>query len=221
MGRPKKYESSRSRSFLLPSELLDQIEEAAEKRKKDSSDVVRELLEANIGVYLKESEKVWKQHMQKAIADAENDPDVCDLFTKFKGKKQLVLPLDIGLKKPQLLLLMEALRAYRDLSSIDTQEAEDSVHARLEELAVGVGVDQRTKDCILGLQRLFEEGELFISRDEHDDSILLKVREALHERLNRRELDDQFVKDLYWLIKKKRFFKWAWEEGGVQVYRKG
>src|SRR5271170_4979301 len=115
MSRKRVIVDSKSRSFILPAALLVLIERAAEKRKIEASAVVRELLDSNILEYVEKSEPIWRDLSRKAIEAVKKDPDVLPLFEKWKGRKQLVLPLDTGLNKSQVSVLKEALEAYRDL----------------------------------------------------------------------------------------------------------
>jgi hypothetical protein len=201
MGRPRKFENSRSRSFLLPGDLLDKIEAAAEKRKLDASDVVRELLETNIARYLRESDTVWRRHLREAIAAAKEDPAVLDLFEKYKDRKQLVLPLNSKLKKAQLLLLMEALEAHRALRDSAAQDQADDLHPLLREMAEGAG--EKMQEHLGWLNRLYEDGKLWLDRDAETEAITIKVGEAACELLDGGERGDPAINGLRTLIKEK------------------
>jgi hypothetical protein len=216
MGRPKKIENSRTRSFLLPAELLEKIEEAAEKRRKEASDVVRELLEGSINDYFKDSYPIWRKHLRDAVAAVHNDPQALALFTRYKDRKPLVLPLDTGLTKRQLLVLKEALEAQRELSGAGTAET-DEINPNLLRLAGRLG--EETRELLLLLNPLIDEGGLQVLKDE-DGADVLEVGRGIPERIRNRELDDTAVNSLRRLIDQ-RVLKDVGNkrQGQVVVYR--
>src|SRR5262249_28759277 len=136
MGRPRKIENSRSRSFLLPSGLLERLGEAAKLQGKEVSEVVREILERHIGEYLQALLLAKSRSLWQAIR---GDPILKELFEKHRGRKNLVVPLDTGLSRDQVMLLVEALEARPELEELAAQSppgpAADGVDPKLEELA--------------------------------------------------------------------------------------
>jgi hypothetical protein len=200
MGRPKKIENSRSRSFLLPSALLNQIEAAAEKRKIEASDVVRDLLEANIQEYLAESEKIWQQHLRAAVDEVKKDPAVFALYMSYKDREELVLPLDTGMRKNQLLLLMEALKAHRVLKGVESKGRQKPLDPLLLEMTKGV--DERAMKCFLDLDHLVENGRVWLSKDA-TGKVLLEAGEYVNDLIAERRMDDPEVESLRALINRK------------------
>jgi hypothetical protein len=163
MGRPKKLADGRARSFLLPGALLDRLEECARLRGIEVSDAVREVLEQGVADYENESLGVHRRRMREAIAEVGRDPVLAKLFEARKGKKNLVLPLDLKLTKARLGLLLEALQAYRELEA--KAEEKEWVVPLLRELADEAEDD--VKDTLQTLDNLMEHGpqQLSVNRD--------------------------------------------------------
>jgi hypothetical protein len=163
MGRPKKVENSKSRSFLLPRDLLDRLEESARMRGIEVSDAVRGVLEEGIEAYEKKSIDVHRRRMREAIAEVGRDPVLSKLFEARKGKKNLVLPLNLKLTKARLGLLLEALQAHQELEKAEEKEW---VVPLLGELADEVE-DDDVKAVLQTLDRLSGEGprQFWVGRD--------------------------------------------------------
>ena len=119
MGRPRKVQNSRSRSFLLPGDVLDRLEEAARLRGVEVSDVVRDILEKQISPYLSESKRAHRQRMKSIIAEVSQDPELAENFERNKGQKDFALVSEISVAKYHL--LTKALKAYRELEGDDKQ----------------------------------------------------------------------------------------------------
>jgi hypothetical protein len=200
MGRPRKMQEGRSRSFLLPNDLLEQIEAAAEKRDLDASDVVRELLQKNIKAYLAESDLVWQERLRDAIDSAKKDPAVLDLFLKYRDRKQLVLPLDTGLKQPKLLLLMEALKAHRLLQDIEPDRSVPGVHPLLQEMAETA--NEKARESLRLVTHLDSAGLMRVTRQE-DGSIDLEVRSEVIDSIKAKDLSEPDIETLSNLIDQK------------------
>jgi hypothetical protein len=116
MGRRKKIANSRSRSFLLPNDLLEKIETAARFQNRDVSDVVREILEENIQDYLSDSHLLSLERLQEAVDAVQADPLVCEFFERLKDEAEPMLPLN-RLDQRQILTLHAGLDGYRKLKT--------------------------------------------------------------------------------------------------------
>jgi predicted DNA-binding protein len=202
MARLRKVLNSRNRSFLLPGELLGRIEQAAEKRKIDASEVVREMLDAHIAEYTEKAQAVWRGHLRQAVDAVKTDPAVKAAFEECKEKKQLLLPLDTGLDKNQVMVLKEALEAHRDLQITEPKETEHGLERVVQEL-IDVAGNQRTKNLLQCLNPLFADGLLSVEVDE--EGKMLCVREPVQEEIDQNEQAKTSVNSLRRLIKKNVF----------------
>ena len=155
MGRKKKFEKSRSRSFLLPTDLLSKLEECAEMRGLDVSEVVHDLLDGQIVAYHAASRTVQRERSLKSVTSVQGDSQLAPLFEKYRGKKNPMLPLSMGLKKGQVILLMEALEADRVIHEDPPEEKQ--INPLLAVLVAKVV--PRYRDLLRRLDDLLDEGD--------------------------------------------------------------
>src|SRR5262249_50130363 len=103
--------------FLRPRSLLELLEESAKMRGREVSDVVRELLEKNIVAFHRASIPLWSERLREAVVRVRDDKTLAGPFEKHRGRKNLVVPTGLGLKRSQLVRLLEALEADRELAA--------------------------------------------------------------------------------------------------------
>jgi hypothetical protein len=219
MGRPKKMENGRSRSFLLPTDLLEQLEVAATIRDRDVSDVVREILEAHIGAYRDQSIQIRRERLQQAVEAVQGDPVLSPIFERQRSKKNLVLPLGTGLKKAQMMLLVEALEADRELRNQDVRT--DTVVDPLLHEAVQ-GFPERYHRLFLDLHPLLSgkvgglDGELKLEKD--GKVLRFSVGGKMEEMLRNKARDEPTVESFRELIHERCLVKDGSRNGRV-LYR--
>src|SRR5262245_53012738 len=200
MGRPRKMENSRSRSFLLPSGLLEQLEEAAKMRGREVSDVVRELLEQSIVAFHRDSIPLWSERLREAVVRVRDDKALAGLFEKHRGRKNLVVPTGLGLKRGQLVRLLEALEADRELAANpQLRQAPAAVDPALEALAAQFPPEAAGR--FRGLGGLLESRDIRLARDGEVTRVLVSGRVSAMLRARRR--DEPAVEALRQLIEER------------------
>src|SRR5262249_20263648 len=119
------------------------------------------------------------------VVAAQGNPAVAKLFEKLRGGKNLVVPLDTGLKQAQLGLLQEALKADRELAA----------NPRLRQAPAGVGlplgaaarqVPPRAADRFGRLGGLLEGRDIRLARDGDVTRVLVSGRVSAMLRTRRR-----------------------------------
>jgi hypothetical protein len=196
MPRPKKIENSRSRSFLLPDDLLARLEEAAEMRRKAVSDVVREILEAHAGAYRRESAQIKRERLERVVEAVAGDRVLAPLFAKHRGMKNLETTSGAHLKETQLMRLLEALIADSELGK-DPAGPDEGLHPVLRELAERVPA--RYGDLVRGLDTLIWAR---LSVEKEGDEVRFAVRPEMAEMLRQAVCDDPAVEGFRKLIDK-------------------
>jgi hypothetical protein len=203
MGRPKKIANSRSRSFLLPSHLLEQLEEAAGLRERDVSDVVREMLEESIEHYLKVSRIVRRVHQLESVYAAYADPLLREHFDRCLVLKKFELLPDSDLEQRQVAALYKGLMAHwkieanpgelesavvtflaqfdallQDVVSHGATEMTDMIVNQFRRLAILAGSPENFKVIREGGKLLLEVGKRIWSLLD-DESLDLQTVESL------------------------------------------
>jgi hypothetical protein len=209
MGRPKKVPNSKSRSFLLPLVLLNQIERAAKLRDSDVSDVVRDILEENIIDYCEDSQEVSRIHMRQALSAVYADPCVCKIFDQFKDKNQMVVPLHTGLDKRQLLTLIAGLEAYQNLKRHEADPLE-KIKSR-EALDALVKAANDYEGCLRWAETEKHLRRLAVLLDARDDvwiaqeqgETIIEVEEFLARLVEDGRVDLRALRSLQILIRNK------------------
>jgi hypothetical protein len=209
MGRPKKVENSKSRSFLLPKDLLDKLEDCARMRGIEVSDAVREVLEKGIAAYQNESVGVHKRRLRQAVAEVGRDPVLSKLFEARKGMKNLVLPLNLKLTKARLGLLVDALQAYQELET--KAEEKEWVVPLLGELANQAEDD--VKDVLQTLDNLMEHGseQIWVNRGP-EGVVRFELSTELARDVKRRQHANRLATAVRSLIERGVLEKDGWVE---------
>jgi hypothetical protein len=206
MGRQKKFEDSKSRSFLLPLGLFNQIATVAQQRGRDVSDVVREILEENIRDYSREADLVLVERLQDALDAVHADPLVCEFFDRYKNEENPMLPLRSDLDDRQLLTLRTGLNAYHTLKREEKVRPNDikAIEA-FKELRDEMVFDPEYGEISRHVRRL---SALVASRDhvriiQESGHTIVEVLEELGEVIDEEEADLWALRSLQIVIRKK------------------
>src|SRR5262249_52398448 len=117
-GRPRQVPTTTSKTFRLPTDLVERLETAADLRGKGVTDVVRELLEAQNESYIPESLRWWEGTLIRIIAAAWRHPALAVPFARQKDKEDVVVPGELAADKRLRDMLLEAFVAYKELQKI-------------------------------------------------------------------------------------------------------
>src|SRR5215469_8846240 len=112
MPRPSKIVNPVTKTFRLPADLVERLEACARLRETELSDVVREVLEGQVAAYEEASHQVQRQRLRDAVAAVRGDPELAALFDQHKGRAKVVIPINAGIDRVRLGLLMDALLAH-------------------------------------------------------------------------------------------------------------
>src|SRR5262249_5985798 len=115
-------------------------------------------------------------------------------------RKNLVVPLDTGLSRDQVMLLVEALEARPELEELAAQSppgpAADGVDPKLEELAKRF--PPKTADRVRRLGELLAGGNIWLETEEGVTRIT--ASEQVSESVRIKDRSDRAVKELLQLI---------------------
>jgi hypothetical protein len=192
MPRPRKIDDSRSRSFLLPSPLLEQMEEAARDRDIEVSDVLREILQEGIEKYLDESKRRRRERLERSVEEVTEDPHLGPHFREYKKARPPAVPLNTGLPKKDLMRLIDALQAEQELKS----QPEPFLDPVLQRMAKRL--NEKNRDHVYGIQELIDTGKVRV-KGQPDKVWLLVDPEVMH-MIKKKIRDDEAVEHLRELI---------------------
>lgn len=153
MGRPEEIQDAKAKTFRLPSRLVSELDDIAELRGVTSSEVVRTILERNIGNFHDESCREAEERVQNMLSAL--DAESRKLFDTFKDESEVPVPAQIMRDQARLAQLSAAIDSYKVLKA--TRDKRDS-HKLLSDVATQV--KPPLAKLLHGLSTLVDSGEL-------------------------------------------------------------
>jgi hypothetical protein len=208
MPRPSKIVNPVTKTFRLPADLVERLEACARLRETELSDVVRELLEGQVAAYEEASQQVRRQRLRDAVVAVKGDPELVPHFVKHKGRANVVIPLNAGIDRTRLGLLMDALLAHKELEAAGEEDEIDPLLRALEGQLTG---------RLYNLNQLILSGQLTLK--EKGGKILFQPQRQLHETVVvKKEPETDAEKEFAYLIAEK-LVKKARTQRGITIYQ--
>ena len=208
MPRPSKIVNPVTKTFRLPADLVERLEACARLREIELSDVVREVLEGQVAAYEEASQRVLRKRLRDAVAAVRGDPELAALFVKHKGRANVVIPLNAGIDRARLGLLMDALLAHQELEAAGEEDEIDPLLRALE---------GQLKGRLYNLNQLVLSGQLTLK--EEGGKILFEPDRRLHEAvIVKKEPETDAEREFAYLIAEK-LVKKARTRRGITIYK--
>ena len=208
MPRPSKIVNPVTKTFRLPAELVERLEACARLREIELSDVVREVLDGQVAAYEEASHQVRRKRLRDAVAAVRGDPELAALFVKHTGRANVVIPLNAGIDRARLGLLMDALLAHKELEAAGE---EDEIHPLLRAL------EGQLEGRLYNLNQLVLSGQLTLK--EEGGTFLFEPDRQLHEAVVvKKEPETDAEREFAYLIAEK-LVKKARTHRGITIYK--
>jgi len=160
-----------------------------------------------VAAYEGASQRVRRKRLRDAVVAVRGDPELAALFDRHKGRANVVIPLNAGIDKARLGLLMDALLAHQELETAEEDEIDPLLRA----------LEGQLEGRLYNLNQLVLSGQLTLK--EEGGKILFEPDRQLHETVVvKKEPETDAEKEFAYLIAEK-LVKKAGTQRGITIYK--
>jgi hypothetical protein len=198
VGRKRKFQDGVTRSFILPADMIADLKQAARLRGVEVPDVLRQLIAADMTLFMRESRAMYRQRVHAAIDWVKGHKVLAKYFDQLKDQKDAALPFNAPLTKHQRERLALAVTGFQDLRDTLSAEAENEGLPLLERLVVRARGQVRR--WLLLVWKLVAHRELRLVQEDDGDVMLQIIGPLTGRHGGIRARDDEAVAAFHRLI---------------------